>query len=446
MSRNSRRKSDPLPHGAVPPASRLGMLAAIFCLAALVAGTVAARPRAQAILPPPAYTVMPESVPANKVSANNVPESAVSDQTAPARLEGTQQRCAECHSEVVESFATTPHSRTLRRAIDESVLGKFAGQSYTNPRNHSTFSFEVRDGRLWVSPSSYGRDLPVDWIFGSGTHALTPLVMFPVEGLGIRPLELGVSWYPGRGLDATLDRENPDAAGLASLGAFHMTTELAACFGCHSTRLPLDAQQQIRFDLIEPNLGCARCHFDADRHEREQLDNGQGAIENLTQLSPLDAVNRCGECHRRAAEQDPAAIREHDPSIDRFASVGLVQSPCFLRQAEVTLEGNVPARMDCVTCHDPHRPASKDWRHYTASCLKCHDAAHGRSKDCPVAAREDNCLTCHMPPRQVNPYLSFTDHWIRVRTDLATENATGKATDQAAGQATESAASAPANP
>jgi hypothetical protein len=412
------------------------MLAAVFCLSALLAGTVAAWPRSQATLPRPAYTVIPDTI---------LPDTRL-EETATAGARASQQRCAECHSGVVESFATTPHSRTLRRAIDESVLGKFAGQSYTNPRNHSTFSFEVRDGRLWVSPSSYGRDLPVDWIFGSGTHALTPLVMFPVEGLGTRPLELGVSWYPGHGLDATLDRENPEAVGMTSLGANHMATELAACFGCHSTRLPLDAHQQIRFDLLEPNLGCVRCHFEADRHEQEQLDGGQGTIENLARLSPLEAVNRCGECHRRATEQDPAAIREHDPSIDRFASVGLVQSPCFLRQDEVKLEGNVPARMDCVTCHDPHRPASKDWRHYTATCLKCHDAAQGRSNDCPVAAREDNCLTCHMPKNQVNPYLSFTDHWIRVRTDKTTDKTNGKISDKTPGNTSESSPAAARKP
>jgi hypothetical protein len=110
-------------------------------------------------------------------------------------------------------------------------------------------------------------------------------------------------------------------------------------------------------------------------------------------------------------------ITPDDRTIVRFAPVGLVQSPCFLRQDEVRLDSGTPARLDCATCHDPHRPSSRDPQAHIAVCLNCHDEARGRAADCSVAVRGDNCLACHMPPVAMNEHLHFTDHWIRVRRD-----------------------------
>lgn len=114
-------------------------------------------------------------------------------------------------------------------------------------------------------------------------------------------------------------------------------------------------------------------------------------------------------------------VTTDNQTILRFAPVGLSQSPCFLKQDQVTLESGQTARLNCTTCHDPHRLTSRDWKVHVRTCLDCHDSEKNRAVDCSRETRESNCLTCHMPKISVNEHLQFTDHWIRVRKD-STEN------------------------
>ncbi|SFJ66556.1 hypothetical protein [Planctomicrobium piriforme] len=328
----------------------------------------------------------------------------------------SQTRCADCHIDVTDDFALTPHANTLHKAMHPAAMPHFAGQTFRDEATGNEFRFEVRDGRLFMTSPAYGRDVEIDWIFGSGTHAQTPLLTWPNDNGALFPVEGVVSWYPGHGLATTLKRTGDEpASGIAALGTRHSAPELLACFGCHSNAVPTNAKNEILFHQLEPNLGCAQCHWNSDVHVRELDEGNTSTIERLSELTPLESVNRCGRCHRRANEQDPHAIAAHDESIVRFASVGFVQSPCFLKQETVQLEGGLPARFDCVTCHDPHRTVPRDWTYYAQTCLKCHDAAQGRAADCTAAARTSNCIECHMPKEATNPYLSFTDHWIRIR-------------------------------
>ena len=326
----------------------------------------------------------------------------------------SEARCAECHPGIAEDFHTAPHSRTLTRATGEAAE-HFAGKSFHREGTDLEYHYELRDGRLFVSTPAYARDLPIDWIFGSGMHAQTPLITWTDDAGNTSAIEHSVSWYPHGGLGVTLgmeELENP--LGIAALGIPRTPAEAINCFGCHATFVPTDGGR-IRFENIEPNISCARCHWDTERHVDEMEKGLPLSMERFSELTPLESINRCGECHRRADELG-GPLAPHDKTLIRFAPVGLAQSPCFQHQEEVILDSGQPARLDCTTCHDPHRPAVRDWRHHATACLNCHDEAHGRAPDCTVAARDENCLPCHMPKVDANKQLEFTDHWIRVRT------------------------------
>ena len=339
------------------------------------------------------------------------PLPAVLSSRAPRAAE---QRCAECHSNITEAFRSSPHARTLIRATEESVADAFAGRTFHRDDIDVDFHYESRDGRLMVTTPAYARELSIDWLFGSGTHARTPLITWTDDDGNTSAIEHGVSWYPEGHLGVTLGMDEQTAsAGIQTLGHPRSATETINCFGCHCTYVPT-AGGRILFDKIEPGIGCARCHWNTRQHVHEMDSGHPSTIERFSRMTPRESVDRCGECHRRADEMG-GPIEAGDQTITRFASVGLVQSACFLRQSEITLADGQPARFDCVSCHDPHRPTPRDWRFHAAVCLKCHDAAHNQAPDCPTASREDDCLSCHMPPVPANKHLKFTDHWIRIR-------------------------------
>lgn len=359
------------------------------------------------------------------LSARRPPEVAAAAISEPALA---LQRCAECHSDITEVFPTAPHARTLRRATDAEAVERFAGKTFRRETPEVTYDYEMRDGQLWVSSSGYGREVPLTWLFGSGTHAQTPVITWTTPQGGSAAIEHGVSWYPDHGLDVTLGTDHQQQmVGSFSLGRPWGTPETIACFECHSTHVPVEGNQ-IQFEQLHATIGCNRCHWDTAEHVAEMDRGGPTTIERFSRMDPREAVDRCGECHRRADELNQSEVTRDNASIARFAPVGLVQSPCFLQQEEIRTADGERSRMDCASCHDPHRPAESDWQFYAAICLDCHHAGEKAAQPCGFAHPEpwqsQNCLPCHMPKVQVHPLLRFTDHWIRVREVPAEGGAT----------------------
>jgi Flp pilus assembly protein TadD len=78
-------------------------------------------------------------------------------------------------------------------------------------------------------------------------------------------------------------------------------------------------------------------------------------------------------------------------------------------------------KMSCITCHKPHvsvkfTPESQ----YTDACKSCHGGVqqvHCSEKETVRAAKNDNCVTCHMLKNgSIDiPHVAVTDHYIRKR-------------------------------
>ena len=331
-----------------------------------------------------------------------------------SKLRVSEQRCAECHSETTTSFASAPHSKTLSRISDPEVARRFENRSFHNELTGVRFRYEMRNGRLVLSTSAYARELYIDWVFGSGTHAMTPLITWADDLGETCGIEHGVSWYPGDELGVTLGMEKLyESEGILALGNPRPSAEVINCFGCHSSYVPVNGRV-VDLENIEPGVGCIRCHVDAERHLGEMDQGLPSHPERLSTLTPIESVNRCGECHRRADEMSGDILPE-DQSLARFASVGLVQSACFKQQHRVTNASGEPVRLDCNSCHNPHQGTPTDWRIHTSVCLSCHKSGDPQIAECHSSARDENCLSCHMPQQPANENLHFTDHWIRVR-------------------------------
>lgn len=333
------------------------------------------------------------------------------------------QKCAECHAGIVADFATAPHSNTLRPGTDEDILALFAGQSVQ--QGGRTFSFTMDGHDLWFGSDDLEYQRRVDWVFGSGRHALTPVSLDP-DGI----TQLSISYYADGEFRST-PGVSENRLGFAQLGAHESEADARRCFGCHVSRMSDDSLSNMKVDL-----DCSRCHFGADEHARSGGD--RSPQPSWHELTPLESVNRCGECHRRADERKPDEISTDETHLIRFAPVGLVTSRCF-EVANAPENAGIYPRLDCVTCHDPHLPSKTDPTYFEAICRSCHTPSqthatvtHGLDTPDPAATNggasadrgnrfvacsaeppESACLSCHMPKTDFAPGLRFTDHWIR---------------------------------
>lgn len=328
-------------------------------------------------------------------------------------------RCAVCHVQQSQSLQQAPHTITLQRGSDDLVAQSFGGQTFQDPQANGVVDrFEIRDHQLWRHSPALPDPVPIDWVFGSGQHARTPVTVLPDPSGRIEVVEHRLSWYPGVGIDLTLGMsdKSPPKPGWHGVGKRLNADDAADCFGCHSAWLP---SPDGRLDLarIQPGVRCSRCHQEGDAH-LQSANAGQPEFSQprWKELSPLESIRRCGECHRRDDQMTPYELRTTNPLLVRFAPVGISQSPCFTRQDRLApTETGGKLRLDCLTCHDPHRAAETRSEYYTARCITCHTGQAGRAVHCSDKDASQNCLECHMPKIEVQPHLRFTDHWIRAR-------------------------------
>jgi tetratricopeptide (TPR) repeat protein len=230
--------------------------------------------------------------------------------------------------------------------------------------------------------------MSLEWAFGAGVRGITP-----VGSIDGQYFEHRVSWYTvGDRAGLTIGHSaNAPADIQTALGQAQAADVMARCFDCHAT----DSTGRMR-----PGIECERCHGVGAAHVQAPSARN---IQNPGRLSSQGLVEFCGQCHRLP----PSEVDEHE-SI-RFAPIGLMASRCF-RQSK---------KLSCLACHDPHANVNQDASYYAAKCVGCHANAM-RAVNCRRASG-DNCLPCHMPKVNTAPFLTFTDHHIRVSHLLASQ-------------------------
>lgn len=314
-----------------------------------------------------------------------------------------EQTCIDCHVQA-EQFHATGHANALSRSTSAASRALLAEFGLCDPAGGEGTVVDVQTvpPRAENSSGDSVSQISLDWCFGSGRHART-WVSTLADSQGATDLsEFRWTWYRDiDGFDITPGQPDKHfATHLGPFGVLYDHSKARRCFACHSSYLAID-DGRLRLEDIETGVNCQRCHGQRAAHVASD-----GKIrDNFWQTaSPIDAVNRCAQCHRRPEEVDADELRADDPDLARFQPVGLIRSKCF----------TVSQKMTCTTCHDPHRPLQAqdslgDWQ-----CIQCHDPAESSDTLCK-AGQPENCLQCHMPKVQSTDPLRFTDHWIRVR-------------------------------
>jgi predicted CXXCH cytochrome family protein len=293
-----------------------------------------------------------------------------------------------------------------------------------------------REGK-WFLQRSTGEtnvmEREIHYVIGSGNHARTYVHRAENGTL----LELPVSWYAGEGghwaMSPGYDRPNHDDFRRP------VTDE---CLFCHN------AYPGPGGELAE-GIDCERCHGPGEAHERavkqaESAAKIRAAIVNPRRLSAAQQLEVCLQCHLETTSRRlPNAIRRYDRRPfsyrpgeplanyllhfdhpqgsgheDKFevnhAGYRFLQSRCFQASA---------GRMQCTTCHDPHRArrGEEGAAHYREVCRSCHVPARNHPEG-------EDCIGCHMPKRRAEDavHVRMTDHRIERRPPPPAEAPAGQ--------------------
>jgi hypothetical protein len=346
-------------------------------------------------------------------SRDDLPKLLVSASSLPPEI----SRCKECHDSLVARFESSSHNNTLRRP-DGLALRRLDGLSITCSDERGTVRFVEYKGGLWARSDAMPGSMQVDWIFGSGHHAQTPVSVLTGPSGRVELIEHAVSWYPETGLGETLGKTESSIipAGLLSFGTHHGPRAAEECFSCHSSHLGMSENGFQPNDVIA-GVGCIRCHIRAAEHVRS-IGDGITSLDSWSELSPIESINRCGECHRRADHFTGDELVPENSTLVRFAPVGLSLSACFIHQSDRSSGHSNSQRLDCLTCHDPHATIPEQSQAFREACMRCHTGSANESVVCSLRPAAPDCINCHMPKIKVNKHISFTDHWIRVRKSI----------------------------
>ena len=278
----------------------------------------------------------------------------------PAPLVGSA-KCAKCHPTIDHAQRSSRHARTFFRdhELDDLELPAPSFPDPVRPGVTHTIA-RLADGRLQQKTHVDGRILTavVEYAFGTGDRGLT-LVGRDEAG---QSRELRLSRYSAQKTpewNVTAGQTEHPAEPGEYLGRPIGEDGVRRCLLCHVTNphAILDASGPCRTDQ---GIGCEKCHGPGGNHLLA-IDAGfpDRAIVNPAMASGLPVVKLCGQCHSpRGGEVLPS-----DPASVRFQATTLTWSRCFTESQ---------SQLDCVTCHDPHRNASTDARHYEVKCLTCH--------------------------------------------------------------------------
>jgi Zn finger protein HypA/HybF involved in hydrogenase expression len=318
------------------------------------------------------------------------------------------EACGACHREQFEAQSRSGHSRSLSRAAEHPLAGRFDGLEvrldgsfqYGIERRDNALLFQVRQG-------DSARQHVIDWAFGAGQQAVTFVSRLDEDSYA----ELRASFYPGNGLALTPGHQNQHPASVTeALGVrykiFSPRSEILSCFGCHSTGTPALGEA---FEIRPAELGvrCESCHGPGREHTERiaqgEVEAARRAIGNPARLRAEAQMEFCGQCHRPPAS-DGVAIDWSDPWNVRHQPVYLTRSACFQKSA---------GGLSCQGCHDPHEALRRnDTAFYNEKCVACHSVEN--HPPAVVCRSEPGCVSCHMPAVQPQPELAFHNHWIGV--------------------------------
>jgi hypothetical protein len=350
--------------------------------------------------------------------------------------------CASCHVEIAKWYRQHPMGRCLAPP-SEVPPSPDEERAAAKPFDAEGFRYSVeRHGDRVVHRQTClgpdGRNIaedsePVAYVVGSGERARS----YFIERDGYL-FQSPISWYTQEGKLALSPGYSGNRVGFSRV-------IVQDCLFCHATGARHVAGTVNRYEVPifrDSGIGCERCHGPGELHvarpDRPPVGEFDDTIVNPSRLEHGLRESICAQCHLQGAvrvvrrDRDVFDFRPGLP-LDLFLSV-FIRPPELgehqlvghieeMHESKCYSKGQGDKKMDCISCHDPHRmpAADKKMAFFRGRCLQCHT-----SENCsqPIDVRKqkspgDSCIECHMPRRTAADigHVATTDHRIVRRAD-----------------------------
>lgn len=351
-------------------------------------------------------------------------------------------KCAECHAEIAEAYATHPMARSVT-PIDPS-----AGEALLPPEEtrvdgtQLVHHVEMDEGVMVHHEQMYDAAgeliydyaVPMEYVVGSGRRGKAYLHQ---RGglLFMSPL----NWYPESGVWDV-------APGYTSDDPRRFDRRVKdECLSCHMGRAAPTGRSTNVYEtppFHEMSIGCERCHGPGAEHVALWERGGDvetDPIVNPARLEPACRESVCNQCHLIGAARVLRHGRSHldfrpGQNLDEIWSVLVAgratdsDDPMIaVSQAEQMHQSRCYAQSDgrfgCISCHDPHEVPAESERvaFYRDRCLACHQEHPCSLLPSEREPLDDSCIACHMPPVNSSniTHVSQTDHRVLKRPSLS---------------------------
>ncbi len=328
---------------------------------------------------------------------------------APAQEHVGSKVCSGCHRAIYDHWVKSPMGRAITPASQHVALGAAEVLSESLKR---TFRVSVEAGRLVQSESGeeFQTSHPLAYAIGSGVNGFSFLVQRG-DHLFQAPLSYysrTKSWGLSPGYEfADYSFNRPIATG---------------CIACHSGQPQPVPQRNGQFRepaFRELSIGCENCHGPGRNHAQRK-----GPIVNPAKLTAALSDDICMNCHQGGDTRIPLPGKtelDFRPGRPLSETIAIFKIPRTRDGADSDLLEHHESmrlsacfrssngRMSCRTCHNPHASAID----YRAKCVACHTRTFAAGHP----DRQSDCVSCHMPKRDISviAHSALTNHRI-VRT------------------------------
>lgn len=358
--------------------------------------------------------------------------------------------CRSCHPDIYHQHMQTGMGQSLDHATPEKSIAQLDGHPVLHDtaqdlhyhpfwQNERLFLLEYR--RSPAGDTLHRRQVPIDYVIGSGQHTNSHLV----DRNGYLT-QAPFTWYAQKGL---LDWPPGFEKGQNRRFGRPIGLECMSCHNAMPTEFVKGSLHKYR--EIPQGIDCERCHGPGEAHV-QKIQAGRitdtsrfidPSIVNPAKLPRQLQFELCQRCHLQGnsvlqpgktffdfkpgmplREVMDTYLARYTDSEDRFIMAShsdrLQQSACFQK-----------SQMNCLTCHNPHKSVTvTPQAQFNATCQSCHAPSEGPTAKCGIdAARmkaaDSNCVSCHMPPSTTTdiPHVTVHDHYIRKPTDPRTKAA-----------------------
>ena len=310
--------------------------------------------------------------------------------------------CKKCHADIYQTHIETAHFKTTQfpskksiSSYNDSIKNEYIiseKYDYIFKVEHDSF-YQILHNKTLNKNVKYDK---VDYVIGSGVKGQSFLSWDKNKLYQIQMSYsvLGKKWINSPGFSKKIQ---PKQRPITS-----------RCLECHSTFVKHveNKKNENTFERKSLVLGidCERCHGPASNHVNYHINNKEEItgrhIQKFSKLTRKQKLDMCALCHsglRQERLQKPFVFTVGD-NLDyhSYEDVSFKELDVHGNQVGLLKESKcfIHSKMECMTCHDPHKNERGNNRKFNDKCIECHKL---QTKCKNTDNKSNDCIACHMP-------------------------------------------------